>query len=52
MSQRCSGSVARATTKHAAQALIVRGGMLAWEAAGLAIERADQLIRERAGQRQ
>jgi rhodanese-related sulfurtransferase len=42
---------ARAAAKHGAQALNVRGGMLAWQKAGLAIEPAGRLARERAGQR-
>jgi rhodanese-related sulfurtransferase len=42
---------ARVAAKNRAQALNVRGGMLAWEKTGLAIEPADRLARERAGQR-
>ena len=37
-----SSRAARAAAKHGVQALNVRGGMLAWEKAGLATERAKQ----------
>lgn len=41
---------ARVAAKQGAQALNVRGGMLAWKKTGLAIEPADRLAREPAGQ--
>jgi rhodanese-related sulfurtransferase len=46
-----SSSAARAAAKHGVQALYVRGGMLAWQKAGLAIEPAGRLAGGRAGQR-
>ena len=45
-----SSRAARVAAKNGAQALNVRGGMLAWQRTGLAIEPADTLARERAGQ--
>ena len=46
-----SSRAARAAAKQGTQALNLRGGMLAWQKAGLATEPADQLTRESAGQR-
>lgn len=46
-----SSRAARAASKQGAQSLNVRGGMIAWEKAGLATEHEGRLARERAAQK-